>query len=174
LRFLRGDFRRADPQRGRFRDYVKTALIHLVNDYYRAQRERPGPLPADVSGPAAPADADAQFLASWGEELLNRTWAALAETNPTFHAVLLAHVQHPDLQSPQLAEQLTAQLGKPFTATHIRVTLHRAREKFADLLLEEVARSLETPTEAELEQELRDLRLLKLCTSALGRRQQRS
>src|SRR5262245_15733603 len=38
-RFLRGEFRRADPQRGRFRDYVKTALIHLVTDYYRAQRK---------------------------------------------------------------------------------------------------------------------------------------
>src|SRR5437867_9487672 len=30
LRFLRGDFRRAAPERGRFRDYVKSALINLV------------------------------------------------------------------------------------------------------------------------------------------------
>src|SRR4051812_43279977 len=30
VRFLRGDFHRADPDRGRFRDYLKTALIHLV------------------------------------------------------------------------------------------------------------------------------------------------
>src|SRR5262245_57328630 len=35
LRFLRGDFHRADPQRGRFRDYLKTSLIHLVNDHHR-------------------------------------------------------------------------------------------------------------------------------------------
>src|SRR3712207_7176976 len=40
VRFLRGDFRRADPQRGRFRDYVKTALIHLVIDHQRAEQAR--------------------------------------------------------------------------------------------------------------------------------------
>src|SRR6266545_3004593 len=35
IRFLRGDFQRADPQRGRFRDYVKKALVNLVNDFHR-------------------------------------------------------------------------------------------------------------------------------------------
>ena len=46
LRILRGAFRHADPSRGRFRDYLKTALIHLVDDYRAAQRARPRPLPA--------------------------------------------------------------------------------------------------------------------------------
>ena len=41
LRFLRGDFHRADPGRGRFRAYVKTALFRLVVDYIR---RRQGPL----------------------------------------------------------------------------------------------------------------------------------
>src|SRR5262245_51287920 len=53
VRFLRGDFRRADPRRGRFRDYVKTALINLVNDYQRAERARLEQLPPDVAAPAA-------------------------------------------------------------------------------------------------------------------------
>src|SRR5262249_55922037 len=30
LRFLRGDFHRAAPEFGRFRDFVKTALVRLV------------------------------------------------------------------------------------------------------------------------------------------------
>src|SRR6516164_8927383 len=30
LRFLRGDFKNADPERGRFRCYLKTVLHHLV------------------------------------------------------------------------------------------------------------------------------------------------
>jgi len=30
LKFLRGGFRRADPSRGRFRDYLKTALIRMM------------------------------------------------------------------------------------------------------------------------------------------------
>ena len=43
VRFLRGDFRRADPGRGRFRDYVKGALVNLANDYYRGRRDGPRP-----------------------------------------------------------------------------------------------------------------------------------
>src|SRR5207244_8784969 len=46
LRFVRGDFRRAAPERGRFRDYVKIALVHLVDDYYRSRRARPRQLAA--------------------------------------------------------------------------------------------------------------------------------
>jgi RNA polymerase sigma-70 factor (ECF subfamily) len=64
-------------------------------------------------------------------------------------------------------------MGKSFTATNVRVTLHRAREKFADLLLDEVAHSLGNPTEAELLQELHDLRLQKLCRLAVKRRSDR-
>ncbi len=59
LRILRGAFKHADPSRGRFRDYLKTALIHLVDDYRAAQRSRPRPLPRNepVSPtPASPGD----------------------------------------------------------------------------------------------------------------------
>src|SRR4051812_44626670 len=35
LRFVRGDFKRADPERGRFRDYLRASLIRAVRDYER-------------------------------------------------------------------------------------------------------------------------------------------
>ncbi|HEV3257439.1 MAG TPA: sigma factor [Gemmataceae bacterium] len=77
LRFVRGDFRRADPDRGRFRDYLKTALIHLVTDYYRAQQAHPRPLSAAAPEPAALAtddpESETDFVASWRAELLERT-----------------------------------------------------------------------------------------------------
>jgi RNA polymerase sigma-70 factor (ECF subfamily) len=178
LRFLRGDFRRADPAAGRFRDYLRTALIHLVTDYHRDRQARPQPLPPDlVQPPPPPAEGAADetaFLQSWREELVNRAWEALAEAKPVFHAVLVFHVENPEVASPQMAERLTAQLGKPFTAAHVRVTLHRAREKFAELLLDEVVHSLGTCTDAELVEELQALRLLGLCAPALERRQGRS
>jgi len=178
LRFLRGDFRRADPGSGRFRDYLKAALVHLVADYHRGQRARPRPLPADVDERAvAPDDGaadQAAFLHSWREELINRTWAALAEARPTHHVVLVFHVENPELPSAGAAEQLSARLGKPFTAAHVRVTLQRAREKFAELLLDEVAHSLGACTQAELVQELHALRMWKLCAPALDRRKGRS
>src|SRR5262245_48034421 len=34
LKLLKGEFKRADPGRGRFRDFVKTALYHLIVDYH--------------------------------------------------------------------------------------------------------------------------------------------
>src|SRR6516164_4564410 len=174
VRFLRGDFRRADSAAGRFRDYVKTALIHLVTDYHRQRKAQPQPLPADLVHRALPpndeTDPEAVLLQSWREELVNRAWEALAAAKPTYHAVLVFHVENPDVPSPQVADQLTARLGKPFTAAHVRVTRHRAREKFAELLLDEVAHSLGSYSESELVQELRVLRLLNLCAPAMERR----
>jgi len=177
LRFLRGDFRRADSASGRFRDYLKTSLIHLVTDYYREQRAQPRPLPADIHERTFATDHEleneATFLQSWREELINRTWVALASTNSTYHAVLVSHIENPALSSASAAELLSAQTGKRYTAAHARVTLQRAREKFAELLLDEVAHSLGASTKADLVQELRALRMLKLCSTALEKRKER-
>src|SRR5262245_13295009 len=51
LRFLQGRFRHADPGRGRFRDYLKTALIHMVNDHRTSTKDAPEPLDSAVQGP---------------------------------------------------------------------------------------------------------------------------
>jgi len=173
-RFVRGDFRRANPDRGRFRDYLKTALIHLVTDYHNARQTAPRLLAPDASEPAAPLlesmDSERAFQGSWREELLDRTWKALADANPTYHAALLLRVENPDLQSAQMAERLTARLGKPMSAALVRKSLQRAHVKFADFLLDEVAGSLESAAEDELENELRELDLLRYCRTALERR----
>src|SRR5206468_570069 len=39
VRLLRGDFKHFDPQRGRFRDYVKIAVRHLVMDYWKKKKK---------------------------------------------------------------------------------------------------------------------------------------
>ncbi len=49
-------------------------------------------------------------------------------------------------------------------------TLHRAREKFADMLLDEVIQSLDNPNRETLENELIELGLLEYCKPALERR----
>jgi RNA polymerase sigma-70 factor (ECF subfamily) len=179
VRFLRGDFHRADPERGRFRDFVKTALRHLAQDYWRKQGKGPAPLPpaeaAAVAGrPEDPDALDQPFLDKWREELLARTWEALEEvqlrTGQPFHTVLRWKTERPDQRSAQLAQRLGELQGKPVTENALRKMLHRARQHFADLLVEEVARSLQTSDPAELEQELIELDLLAYCRSALGRR----
>jgi RNA polymerase sigma-70 factor (ECF subfamily) len=178
LRFIRGDFHRAKPEAGRFRDFVKTAVYHLIVDYQRQRAKRPGSLPCDSAFlPGSESDvsrSDAIFLERWREELLDRAWEALAalerQTGQRYFTVLRWRAEHPDLPAARLAEELSARGGAPVTEAGVRQTLHRAREKFADLLLEEVARSLQTSDPDRLEQELIDLGLLPYCRPALSRR----
>src|SRR5436190_23985189 len=68
LRFIRGDLRGADRQRGRFRDFLKGVLFHLIGDYHRRRKKDPQPLPAELD-PAAPANdasiSEGKFMESW-------------------------------------------------------------------------------------------------------------
>jgi RNA polymerase sigma-70 factor (ECF subfamily) len=181
VRFLRGDFQGADPQRGRFRDLLKTALRHQVIDYWRRQARDPerSPLPLpDATGlPASePEDAaeDAAFLQGWREELLARAWEALfqfeQETGVPYATVLKFRVEQPDAAMADMARQLEQRLSRPLNEGNLRATLHRARQRFADLLLEEIEQSLETSDPQCLEDELIALGLLDYCRSALQRR----
>jgi RNA polymerase sigma-70 factor (ECF subfamily) len=181
LRLLGGAFKRADPARGRFRDFVRTAVFHLIVDYQKRQRARPRPLPPDVpesaARPGGDPDSEQALGESWRDELLGRTWRALAQaeqkTGQPCHTVLKLRQDQPLLCSAELAEQLGRRVGKTFTLAAVRQALHRARDKFADLLLNEVVQSLNNPTVRELEEELCDLGLLPYCRSALQRRARR-
>ena len=178
LRFIQGRFRMADPSQGRFRNYVKTALFHLVDDWRKRPGKGPRPvrLDSDEQVPAPDDDAAAEqaFRTSWRQELLSRTWKALEaaqqQDGKPYHDVLRFRVDNPDMPSAQMAEQLSARLGKPLTAAGVRQLLHRARERFADLLLEEAQVSLEGAGHADLEEELAELDLLRYCQAALQRR----
>jgi RNA polymerase sigma-70 factor (ECF subfamily) len=175
LRFLRGDFQRADPVRGRFRDFVKQALHNLMVDYRRRGNVRPRPMGDHLPEPAAPEDEDhdRRFLASWRSELMSRAWAALAElqerTAQPYHTVLRLRVEHPEMHSPEMAERISAVLGRPISAGGLRMALQRSRDRFVEFLLEEVAGSLRVPGKDDLEQELIDLNLLEYCRPAMKR-----
>jgi DNA-directed RNA polymerase specialized sigma24 family protein len=176
-RFVAGKFRGADPARGRFRDYVKGVLSHLIADHYSRQaREVRSELGRveELPEPARDAVSDAEFIACCRDEVLTRAWDALKaaenQTGQPFYSALRLRADRPDVRSPELAELLSKQLSKPVTAAALRQTLHRARERFANLVVEEVARSLACPTHAEVEQELIDLQLLTYCHAALERR----
>jgi RNA polymerase sigma-70 factor (ECF subfamily) len=179
LRFVRGDFKRADPGKGRFRDYVKTALFHLVATYKTRKGRAPRGLPGEHYDPPdrSPSHdevADQEFLARWREGLLARCWEALArlerETGQLYHTTLHFRSSNPGVSSAEMAEKLGAKLGRPLTAAGVRQTIHRARAKFADLLIEEVAASLGTDDLEAVEQELVDLGLLTYCQDAVNKR----
>lgn len=178
VKFLRGDLATASPDRGRFRNFLKTVLFRMAMDYHRGRQR--GPQQHDLDSGAEPAiddpqgEADEQFIASWRAELLSKTWEALdryeADSEKPVYTVLRLRVDQPDLRSPELAQKLSERLGREISAANVRVMLHRAREKFADLLLETVVHSLESPSADELENELCELKLMDYCQPALQRR----
>jgi DNA-directed RNA polymerase specialized sigma24 family protein len=177
VKFLNGNLKGADPTRGRFRDFVKGVLFHLVADYHHKRRRDPNPLSSDAPEPggdcAVAAERDRAFLESWRDELLARAWAALErhekETGQPYYSVLRFKADHMDLHSDEMAERLSAQLNRPINPPAVRKTLERARDRFGDLLLEEIAQAIDNPSRAALEEELSDLRLLEYCRKALER-----
>jgi DNA-directed RNA polymerase specialized sigma24 family protein len=180
LRFARGDFRNADPGRGRFRQFLKTVLINLVRDYRRKGR-RAGlslnDLKLEPVSPDAPDDAEERrLLESWRSELLARTWVAMQDfqrrTGRPYYALLRLKSENPALSSPELAAQLADQLrpDRPWNDAALRKLLQRAREEFAELLVQEISYSLEDPSSEELEAELVELGLHAYCRPALNRR----
>jgi RNA polymerase sigma-70 factor (ECF subfamily) len=176
LRLVRGAFKQADPKRCRFRDYLRSSLRNLVVDYYR--RQRSGSQPLGAFEPAVhdqlQMPADAEFLAIWRAELLARSLKALAaleqQTGQQLFTVLKLRMDQPHLHSPEMAEHLSAKLGKPVTPGWVRKRLYLAREKLGDILLEEIRQSLDNPSDEKIAQELIELNLLEYCRTALERR----
>jgi RNA polymerase sigma-70 factor (ECF subfamily) len=177
IRFLRGDFRHADPIRGRFRDYVKRAVQNLMKDNYR--RKRPArSLDSSVGEPAVADEGlgefDRQFLVSWRNDLLDRAWGSLREREATtgqpYHTILRLRVDHPELTSEDYSQRLAHTLGRPVSPGAFRQALQRARRQYAHHLIEEVGASLDDPTPQAIEEELAELQLLEHCRPYLKHR----
>ena len=177
-RLLQGDLRGADPDRGKFRRFVKGVLYHLVADHYRKRKKEPKALEPDHPEPAEEApshdDVDRELRTSWRDELLARAWTELEviekQTGRPLYTVLRFRAENSKCPSAKMAEELAPRLGKALNADAVRQTLHRARDKFAELVLDEVVHSLDQPTADQLEEELVELGLLEYCKPALERR----
>lgn len=177
LNFLRGSFKGAAPEKGRFRDYVKASLFNLIRGYHRQRQRHQGGIDVADAEPeaAGPAPGDDQaFVQGWRDEMLARSWAALleyeTETGRLYHTMLKYRASNPDTRAAEMAEIFTRKLGKTFTQANVRQLIHRAREKFGDLLIDEVAQSLQSADLELIEQELIDLGLHSYCGDALQRR----
>ncbi len=181
LRFVRGDLRRASPERGRFRWYLKTMLSHLISDSRRRNRVQVGIVEAfePVAPPGeAPGDVeDLLFRDAWRDEILGRAWEALAafdrDHSTADHPLLRLRSEEPDLDSAGLAGRLSTILGREITVAAVRKRLWTARERFIEFLLAEVAASLRDDSVESIEEELIDLGLLEYCRDALARKRAR-
>jgi len=180
IKFLQGGLQGANPEKGRFRHYLKGVIFHLLADQHQRKKRQPAgwhsELPEPVDAASSTPEADAAFQEEWRAELLAKAWTNLeAEekgTGQPWFTVLTYRRDHPNDRSEAMAQVLGERLGKQMTAAAVRQSLHRAREKFADLLLDQVVHSLQDPTVETLHEELVDLKLVQYCEEALERYQQ--
>lgn len=169
LRLLRGDFHRVNPDRGRFRDYIKTVLINLVRDHVNSARQSPkqfaanAPDPAVNPDPASP-DPNESFEDCITKHLIAMAWERLEAANVRQYAVLLIKTEsEPDAPSRELSARVKERFGFELTSVTFRKTLERARTRFAALLTEAAAEVTHADSPDELKQELKALGLASYC-----------
>jgi len=169
LRGLQRGFVRSDSLRGRFRDYLKTAVRNAALTHYR--RRHPAIqgdlLFHELSAPdEPPTGADQEWAAEWRECLLKRAWQGLdthqrQSPGNLFYTVLRVSVEHPGEDSRALAERVSRMMGKPLKPEAFRKQVSRARRLFAELIVAEVQHTLEEPTPDLVEEELIEIGLME-------------
>lgn len=183
LEFVRGGFRHASPERGRFRDYLKSSILNLVRRHRRLATRNV----LDALGTASLAelpdtrdladpDVDADLIASLREELLDRAWGGLKrfenESGKLYFTLLNFRAENPNATAEQSAEFLTLRQrsAQAYTSAATRKLLQRSREKFAEILLDELAATTGSVDRELLEGEARELGLLPYCHAGLRKR----
>jgi RNA polymerase sigma-70 factor (ECF subfamily) len=173
VRLLRGDFAGADPNRGRFRDLLKTAVRNMVRHHWEKQNlRRPADLELDHVADDDTNEVDDEWHKTWQNTVVDHVWAVLKDDEdkgqgPPAYTVLRLRTLHPDDSSDQLAGRLAAVLGTPVRADACRQILRRARVKFAEALVKEIRMGLAEPSDDEVREELAALGLLEYVADIL-------
>jgi DNA-directed RNA polymerase specialized sigma24 family protein len=158
---------RASRSRGRFRDYLKKVVRNKALNFLRAKRPRSSD--TDLLNVPAPEDArtipDQEWVLHWRRCLLERAWERLEnyqKRSPRgrYFTVLNLCATHPGEDSRQLAARASSLEETALTAQSFRKQVSRARRVFAELLVHEVAQTLDQPGPADVEEELVDLGLI--------------
>jgi DNA-directed RNA polymerase specialized sigma24 family protein len=165
----KGTLGRADPERGRFRNFLLGALEHfLANAAARAGASKRGggcqwvflddDSAEDRYQLAAPEGMTAEklFEARWAIALIEATFARLRSElesegkGDLFEALQRFLLGREEASYRQVAQAQSLSLGA------LKTAIHRLRGRYRALLREEVARTVATP--AEIDEELRSLR----------------
>lgn len=162
-KFLGRGLESAVPDRGRFRDYLKISVRNTALAILRRKQEKP--VDPAILETLATDTADNAWIQEWQRVVLDKAWRQLEQherTSPQgmhFTALTLA-VDFPNETSEQLAVRATDQLQRPVNAAAFRKQLSRARQHFAQLIVEEVSQTLSSDVHRDLGEELAELGLL--------------
>ena len=166
----RGDWARADPQRGRFRAYLLGAFQHYLSHrlaHDRALKRGGGraTLSLDAgdaeqrytSEPAAvTATPERLFARRWALELLDHVREQLRREYTQLGQERLFAALQPALTGEPSEESLTVLAGQlGMTVGALKVARHRLRQRFGRTLRDEVAQTVEHP--GEVDDEIREL-----------------
>ncbi len=172
VRLIRGDFSGADPQRGRFRDLLKTAIRNRVRDYFAYEgRRRSASLDFEMPDDDSEDRLEQRWLHIWQKAVFEQTWIRLLDDEggkqtPGYLALKLRS-EYPDRSSEQLSEELSRLTEIEVKADRFRQLLHRTRKRFAALLVDEVRSCLDEESDERLEEELSALELLEFLRDQL-------
>lgn len=158
VQVLSGGVGKPDPSRGRFRSYLLGALKHFLGRRRAAQAaEKRGGLaehvPWESTSEVGKADDTLAFDREWAMALIARALARLEHEhagNPGHFAAL-----KPWLDGGATRPQADAAQELGISPTAIKVTIHRMRTRFRELIRAEVCATLHDP--ADTGDELRHL-----------------
>jgi hypothetical protein len=172
---------RASQDRGRFRDYLKKVVRSKALTFLRNKQPcgSDAELPNLPAPPGSESSSEQQWLLHWQRCLLKRAWKRLHEYQKRspqcrYFTVLHLCASYPQEDSRQLAARASSLAGSPLTAEAFRKQVSRARRVFAELLVREVANTIDPVTPAEVEEELVALGLMTYVRDYLPIRQANS
>jgi RNA polymerase sigma-70 factor (ECF subfamily) len=167
----KGDLKQADRTRGRFRSFLLASVKHFVaNEWDRARAQRRGGgktlASLDIEDAearyglslAVPQTPETIYEKQWALTLLEETMARLEE-----EMARSKHAQHFPRFKPFLTREggdasyrdLARELG--MSEPSIKVAIHRMRRRFGALLRNEVSHTLDDPSPADVDDEIRYL-----------------
>lgn len=162
------DLQDVDPAKGRFRSFLMASCAHYLanrRDHDRAQKRGGGPPvsidPAEAERrygrePAHALTAERLFMRRWATTLLDGVFDRLElELKAAGKAGLFETFKPALLGDPDAASYRALGESVGLSEGAARVTAHRLRRRFRELLREEVGRTLAEP--GEVDEEIRDL-----------------
>jgi DNA-directed RNA polymerase specialized sigma24 family protein len=164
----KGDLAAVSPERGRFRSFLLASVKHyLANERDRARAMKRGggrqAIPLDVPGAeavfaadaASSAPPDAAFDRQWALTLLDRVQERLRdEFTAAGKGERFEHL-HPLLSGEGAGSYREAAAALGLTQNAVMVAVHRLRQRFRELLREEIAQTVSGAE--QIDEEIRDL-----------------